>query len=137
MELTVDRGRLKFRRERDGKLFLWRKPKTKEELADYFKTFFGYVLAPTVHPDCVAKGHTAPLDVAWSFYTGYHWQTGERMPIGILKATRGLAGKSTMLAGISTLEGLEGLDGTILGGSAAQSKRVHDVGRSHCHKVLG
>ena len=126
-QLIPEHGTLKFPGP-NGKTYLWRRPATKTEFADYFRMFFGYTLSPTVHPDCIHRGHSAPLDVAYSFYTGFDYRTGNRMPIGVLKATRGLAGKSTMLAGVSTMEGLEGLDGVILGGSASQSKRVHEVG---------
>ncbi len=113
---------------RPGKLYAWRSPSTKTELAEYFKRYFGYTLSPNVHPDCIAKGHTAPLDVAWAFFSATHPSTGAHMSTAVLKGSRGLSGKSTMLAAISTLEGLAGLSGVVLGGSLDQSKRVHDVG---------
>lgn len=111
----------------DGKLYGWRSPRTRDELAWYFRTFFGWTLAPTPHPDCVDRGHWAPLDVAWLAYTGRHPRTGERESIAVLKGSRGLAGKSTLLAGVSTLEGLGGLDGVLLGGSLEQSRRVAEA----------
>jgi hypothetical protein len=57
------------------------------------------------------------------------------MPLCIVKGSRGLSGKSTMLAAISTLEGLAGLDSVVLGGSLAQSKRVHTVAAAFRERV--
>jgi len=111
-----------------GGLADWRSPQDRDELAWYFETFFGWKLAPTAHPACRDKGHSSPRDVAWSMFSGRDYITGSglRMPICVLRGSRGLAGKSTLLAGVSTLEGLHGLNGVLLGGSFEQSKRIHE-----------
>lgn len=114
----------------DGRQYAWRRPVTREQLGWQFDTFFGWKLAPTPHPDCVARGHTAPLDVAWSFYSGHDYRTGRREPISVLRGARGLAGKSVINAGVSTLEGLGGLSSVVLGGSFEQSRRIHELAGS-------
>ena len=104
----------------------WQRPTTKQELADRFE-LFGLTLSPNVHPACVEQGHSAPLDVAWSIYSGTDYRTGKRAPVIVIKGSRGLSGKSTLLAGVSSIEGLEGYNGTVLGGSLVQSQNVQEI----------
>ncbi len=110
----------------DGRAARWQRPTTKQELADRFE-LFGLKLSPNVHPACVDLGHSAPLDVAWSIYSGTDYRTGKRAPVIVLKGSRGLSGKSTLLAGVSSIEGLEGYNGTVLGGSLVQSQNVQEI----------
>ncbi len=107
-----ERGRIVFR-DLDGRRFSWKRPSSKQQLATYVRTFFGLTLAPRPHPDRVERGHAAPLDIAWSAYSA-------QREIMVVEASRGLAGKSTMLAAVSALELLEGMNLIVLGGSASQ-----------------
>jgi hypothetical protein len=109
-------GQLSFRRKSDGKLFSYLSPSTKEELKKFCRDFFGIILADKA----VCPGHTAPLDAFWEAYTAQH-------SIIVWLGSRGLAGKSTMLGGLSLLELLDGMNVAVLGGSAQQSQRVHEV----------
>lgn len=69
----------------------------------------------------VCRDHVAPFDAFCQAY----FADG---PVAIWKASRGLGGKSTMLAILSLTEAVAlGAEVVILGGSAAQSLRVHEV----------
>lgn len=98
-------------------LVLKRPPRTKRELWSWFRA----VLGMTIPPVKVCPDHVAPLDVAWALYT-------RQYPVIVLKASRGLAGKSQLLAtiaaGISILQGVEVL---VLGGSMHQSLNVQKI----------
>ncbi len=113
------RGRVVFSGP-DGVDYYWMSPQTKAEFHWMARQLFDIVFAPTPHPDCVARGHSAPLDVAWDAYTA-------ASPIIVLVGSRGLAGKSTLEATVSTFELLDSYSIVILGGALAQSKRVHEV----------
>ena len=100
----------------DGKEVDFAPPRNKWELQGLVKLFFGYII-----PDkAVCEGHTAPLDAIWHGYAAT-W------PILVWKASRGFGGKSTLLATLSVIEMLTGMKVAVLGGSAQQSRRVHEV----------
>lgn len=99
------------------KLVIKRPPQTKRELFHWFRA----VLGMTIPSQKVCPDHVAPLDVAWDVYT-------RRYPVIVVKASRGLAGKSQLLAtiaaGISILQKVEVL---VLGGSMSQSLNVQNI----------
>lgn len=69
----------------------------------------------------VCPGHVAPFTAFADAYFA-------RFPSAIWKASRGLGGKSRTLAVLGLTEAaLLGIEVTILGGSSAQSKNVHDA----------
>lgn len=69
----------------------------------------------------VCAHHTAPFTALADAYFARH-------PVTIWKASRGLGGKSRTLAILGLLEAsLLGVEVTILGGSTAQSRNVHDA----------
>ncbi len=110
----------------DGKHAVkWAAPSTKEEFAERC-ALMGVKFSPNIHPDCVGR-HDPPLDVAYSIYSRTDYRTGKPAPYIVLKGSRGLSGKSTLLATVTTMEGLEGLSSTLLGGSLQQSRRVHEI----------
>lgn len=93
-----------------------RPPQTDEELWHYVRTLFG-VRIPRVH---VCAGHATPFE---AFADAYFCRYGDT----IWKGSRGLAGKSFTLALLGLTEAVAlGATVTILGGSGAQSKNVHD-----------
>lgn len=69
----------------------------------------------------VCPEHTSPFDAfADAFFA--------RSPLTVWKASRGFGGKTTLLGVLVLTESaILGAQGTILGGSAAQSLRVHEV----------
>lgn len=101
---------------RDGETSDFLPPRTKWELKALVQYLFGYNFPATA----VCPGHSAPLDAIWDAYTA-------KYPIMVWKASRGFGGKSTMLATLSVLEMLTGMKVAVLGGSAQQSRRVHEV----------
>jgi hypothetical protein len=69
----------------------------------------------------VCPGHTAPLKAFADAYFARH-------PVTVWKASRGLGGKTTLMALLGHLETvLLGAEVTILGGSGQQSQRVHEA----------
>lgn len=69
----------------------------------------------------VCPGHVAPFTAFSNAYFARH-------PAAVWKASRGLGGKSRTLAVLGLTEAaLLGIEVTILGGSSAQSKNVHDA----------
>lgn len=98
-------------------LVVKRSPQTKAELWHWFRAVMG-VTIPNVQ---VCHDHVAPMDVAWAVYT-------RQFPVIVIKASRGLAGKSQLLAamagGLSILQGVEVL---VLGGSMHQSLNVQNI----------
>jgi hypothetical protein len=69
----------------------------------------------------VCKNHVAPFRALADAYFS-------RYPVTIWKASRGFGGKSTLMGVLSIIEATTlGAQITILGGSAAQSQRVHEV----------
>lgn len=110
--------KLQFRSKRDGQVYDYVAPSNKYELQRYLEQFCGLII-----PDkAVCPTHCAPLDAAWAAYCAEE-------SIIVIKASRGLGGKSSMLAGLSILEMVEGMNVAILGGSSQQSQRVHEVAK--------
>lgn len=69
----------------------------------------------------VCKGHVAPFD---AFADAYF----SRYPVTVWKASRGFGGKTTLMGCLTATEGvIQGAQGNVLGGSAAQSLRVKEV----------
>lgn len=92
-------------------------PQTDDDLHDYVWLMFG-VNIPRVN---VCPDHSAP-------FTAFAEAFFAREPVAVWKGSRGLAGKSFTLATLCNTEAVL-LDAqvTILGGSSAQSQRVHEV----------
>lgn len=101
-------------------------PKTRDELHAVIKFLTGY----NIPRKAVCPHHCAPFDYVADAYFA-------EMPggIGVVKASRGLAGKSFATALVAWLEliFLE-CDVAVLGGSGAQSKRVHAYQRTFWRK---
>lgn len=98
-------------------LLLGRLPQDDEELWMYCKVVWGM----TVPRHAVCKHHKAPFDALADAYFG-------RSPVSVWKASRGFGGKSTLMGLLCVLEAATlGAQVTVLGGSAAQSQRVHEV----------
>ena len=98
-------------------LKIGRPPQTDDELHALVETLWG-VRIPRI---AVCKGHSAPFDAFAEAYFG-------RTPVSVWKGSRGLAGKSMTLATLCATEAVcLGAHITILGGSSAQSQRVHEV----------
>lgn len=96
---------------------LTRRPRTDDELDAVVRTFFGYQIPR--HKVCA--DHDAPFD---AFSTAYF----RKDPQVLIRGSRGLAGKSRMLSVLGlTFAVVDGAEATILGGSLAQSKNVHDT----------
>ena len=91
-------------------------PQTDEQLQYWADKFLGVHLPDTA----VCEGHVSPLKAVADAYFGRH-------PMTIWKASRGYGGKSTALGALIELEFLAGYDVAILGGSARQSQRVHEL----------
>lgn len=92
-------------------------PQDPDELHEFVHTVFGM----NIPRKSVCKNHCAPFD---AFCNAYFADS----PVAIWKASRGLGGKSTMLATLCATESVcLGAQVTILGGSGAQSARVHEV----------
>lgn len=99
---------------------LTRRPRTDDELDAVVRTLFGYQIPR--HKVC--GDHDAPFD---AFSTAYF----RKDPQVLIRGSRGLAGKSRMLSVLGlTFAVVDGAEATILGGSLAQSKNVHDTIRS-------
>lgn len=92
-------------------------PQDDDELWEYVATSWGiYIPRHRVCPN-----HSAPFDAFAEAYFG-------RVPVSVWKGSRGLAGKSMTLAALCATEAATlGAHVTILGGSSAQSQRVHEV----------
>lgn len=101
-------------------LLLGRLPQDDDELWEYIRVVWGMTI-PRV---AVCKAHRAPFEALADAYFG-------RSPVTIWKASRGFGGKSTLMGVLSVIEAATlGAQITILGGSAAQSQRVHEVTKS-------
>lgn len=98
-------------------LLLGRLPQDDEELWHYLRVVWGMTVPR--HPVC--NGHTSPFHALADAYFG-------RYPVTIWKASRGFGGKSTLMGTLCVIEAATlGAQVTVLGGSAAQSQRVHEV----------
>lgn len=112
---TQQANRLLFRDD-DGQEVPYIAPKNKQQLQYWFYLLFGMIISDKA----CCPDHQAPLDALAAAYFA-------DAPVVVWKASRGLGGKSTMLAGLSILELLDGADVNVLGGSGRQSQRVHEV----------
>lgn len=98
-------------------LAVTRWPKTDDELHVFVRTYLGL----NIPRQRVCPDHVAPFEAFADAYFARH-------PVTIWKGSRGFSGKSTLLGTLSTMEALAlGAGVTILGGSAAQSLRVHEI----------
>lgn len=98
-------------------LLLGRLPQDDDELWHYIRVVWGV----TVPRHSVCRGHTHPFKALADAYFG-------RYPVTIWKASRGFGGKSTLMGTLCVVEAATlGAQVTVLGGSAAQSQRVHEV----------
>jgi hypothetical protein len=102
---------------RPTSLVFGRMPETDDELWEWVKLVWDFEI-PRVS---VCPDHCAPFDAFADAYFA-------RSSVAIWKASRGLGGKSTLLGILSLTEAVTlGAQITVLGGSAAQSQRVHEV----------
>lgn len=117
-------GQLAFR-TKNNELVPYRSPRNKQELQQWFELLFDMVI-----PDkAVCPEHSAPLDaLAASYFV--------EAPVVVWKASRGFGGKTTMLAGLSMLELMDGANVNILGGSGRQSQMVHDIERETWNRTI-
>ena len=107
-------------------LILGRLPQDDEELWHYIRVVWGM----TIPRLAVCKNHRAPFDALADAYFG-------RSPVTVWKASRGFGGKSTLMGVLAAIEAATlGAQITILGGSAAQSQRVHEVTHEMWHSEL-
>ena len=94
-----------------------RPPQDDEELWWYVKAVWGVEIPRKK----ICEGHQSPFE---AFANAYFC----RAPISLWKASRGFGGKSTMLGMLTIMEATTlGAQVTVLGGSASQSTRVHEV----------
>lgn len=91
-------------------------PEDKVQLAVMLYHYFGL----RYPMKAVCPGHVAPFDALAEAYFS-------ESPVLIWHASRGLAGKTTMLAGLSLMELVTGYDVSLLGGSQEQSLRTHRI----------
>ena len=92
-------------------------PQTDDELWEFVVTVFGIRIPRTK----ICPNHSTPFDAFADAYFA-------RSPVSIWKASRGFGGKSHTLAALVLSEAVcLGAQSTLLGGSAAQSLRVHEV----------
>lgn len=84
------------------------------------KLFLSHGFGVRIPDNAVCPGHTSP----WRAFCEAYFA---RQRVGVWVASRGLGGKSFLLAMLGLVEALTlKADVTILGGSGEQSKRVHD-----------
>lgn len=98
-------------------ILLGRLPQDDDELWHYISVVWGIKIPRSA----VCKHHVAPFNALADAYFG-------RYPVSVWKASRGFGGKSTLMGVLSVIEAATlGAQITILGGSASQSQRVHEV----------
>lgn len=97
----------------------FRAPETDEELWYALQAIFRMKIPRT----SICEGHSNPFAaMSEAFFA--------RTPVSVWKASRGFGGKSTLLGVLAMAEAVFlGAKVSVLGGSAAQSNRVHDVTR--------
>lgn len=115
MKFSFDGGKVAFFDD-EGNPTKFPRFSDKYELQEFVRVFMGNIIPDTA----VCETHVAPLDAIWDAYTA-------KYPIIVWKASRGFGGKSTLLGTLSVLEMLTGMKVAVLGGSAQQSRRVHEV----------
>jgi hypothetical protein len=94
-----------------------RPPQDDDELHEAILTLCGF----DIPREKVCRNHVAPFDAFSDAFFSRH-------PVSIWKASRGFGGKSTLLGTLVWAEAvLLSAQVTVLGGSAAQSQRVHEV----------
>jgi hypothetical protein len=100
-------------------LVLGRLPQDRDELWLYLKVVWGM----TIPRHSVCPNHSNPFEALAQAYFG-------EVPVSIWKGSRGFGGKSTLMGTLCAIEAATlGAQITVLGGSASQSQRVHDVAR--------
>jgi len=98
-------------------LVIGRLPEDDDELWHYLRVVWGM----TIPRHAVCPNHQAPFDALANAYFA-------KSPISIWKASRGFGGKSTLMGTLCAVEAATlGAQITVLGGSASQSQRVHEV----------
>ncbi len=98
-------------------LVLGRLPQDRDELHAYLRVVWGMTVPRT--PVC--PHHSSPFEALAQAYFAEH-------PVSLWKASRGFGGKSTLMGTLCTIEAATlGAQITVLGGSASQSQRVHEV----------
>lgn len=98
-------------------IVLGRLPQDDDELWEYVRVVWGI----TIPRHSVCRDHTSPFHAFADAYFGRH-------PVTVWKASRGFGGKSTLMGLLCIVEAATlGAQVTVLGGSAAQSQRVHEV----------
>ena len=98
-------------------ILLGRLPQDDDELWEYVRVVWGI----TIPRHAVCRDHTSPFHAFADAYFG-------RNPVTVWKASRGFGGKSTLMGLLCIVEAATlGAQVTVLGGSAAQSQRVHEV----------
>jgi hypothetical protein len=106
-------------------------PKDDEHLHDWVHLYLGVWIPREPHPECRAKGHVAPFTAFADAYFA-------RSDISVWKASRGLGGKSFLLATLTLTEMLTiGASTRVLGGSGKQSQNVHEYLRGTHPDVQG
>ena len=106
-------------------------PKDDDHLHDWVHLYLGVWIPREVHPQCRAKGHVAPFTAFADAYFA-------RSDISVWKASRGLGGKSFLLATLTLTEMLTlGASTRVLGGSGKQSQNVHEYLRGTHPDVTG
>lgn len=106
-------------------------PEDDEHLHDWVHLYLGVWIPREVHPECRAKGHVAPFTAFADAYFA-------RSDISVWKASRGLGGKSFLLALLTLTEMITlGASTRVLGGSGKQSQNVHEYLRGTHPDVKG
>lgn len=84
------------------------------------RLFVRHAFGITIPDQAVCQGHTSP----WQFFTDAYFN---RHRVMVLKASRGLGGKTFLLSCLGTvMAATQKADVTLLGGSGEQSKRLHE-----------
>lgn len=103
----------------------WEAPQTRDELWEKVRDTWGVEIPREVHPDCVHRGHVAPFTAfADSFFA--ETEIGALIPVSLWLGSRGLSGKTFLLALLAISEQVWlGSEVSLLGGSLEQSQKAH------------